>query len=753
MTGKAGLSQFDRDSNKILDIFTKFRSDIPQNKQFYLAKFSPWSKLANEEKSKHSLGSCQRCFDLHSECQSAFPLKPKFQPEPVVTIDHEALQRQGFKKFATNVMTELDRVFRDNGSTSFADVIDQTRSIGLEKRKSRNEKRKERRRQQKDITTRVNEHFADKAAITLLTEGESKRKYHRKRLAQSYYSPEVRPPNPKKKKHSPNFSNVSWDTEQLQSTLENWPTGVPINWSAVGKAHGIQGGNAGQIAKEFAETLEEVDVQQIMSSTPSRKPTVRPCKRRLPGCDVAIPRNPLIHVVEAEIKSMISSGRFMLGEECTPFKITKYTPVNGVMTPHDVFIHARKVSLRSLRQRLLQKQVKYMRLTPTSEVESMTRVQLTERLTALDCDGMSREELCQQLINFQRSRSLCMWHDHATILKMGFIMITVHIMYDPIIFYTDEEFQQLNPGASINIQSEVEQPEIHLLSLGSSSVQDQAALTGDRIGCLLDLSNPVQTEDGEKITDTLRFFTGDHPATQFEQGTKQGGTFKCGACGCNEQMFDDQAHSLVYKWRSLHELQSLATGGRFGKQAGMLHPFELKVDGLRAELGVRGVCTNDMLRDDLQKCLEQTLLGVIRVPALLLTNPTQSLASLNLERYEVVASEPLHDIKGQIVNLITELPYHLPPGETKTKCTHLISCCLSKEKKSGADLRRVIIQVYLLLKDLDCSSKVRLLLQSVIKIGQIAYSFDAHRSPRQLLQLYNACWMHMELCRYLFCFP
>jgi hypothetical protein len=112
-----------------------------------------------------------------------------------------------------------------------------------------------------------------------------------------------------------------------------------------------------------------------------------------------------------------------------------------------------------------------------------------------------------------------------------------------------------------------------------------------------------------------------------------------------------------------------------------------------------------------------------------------------------VASEPLRDLKGHIINLITELPYVLPPREIVRKCTHLIDCCLAKEKKSGADMRRLMIQIYLLLKDLDCGSRVLLLLQTIITIGEICYSFDNRRSPRQLLRLYNSCWLHMELCR------
>ena len=60
---------------------------------------------------------------------------------------------------------------------------------------------------------KVNECFAEKAAITLLTEGESKRKYHRKRLAQSFCSPHEQPPAKKRKTHSPSFENVLWDRE------------------------------------------------------------------------------------------------------------------------------------------------------------------------------------------------------------------------------------------------------------------------------------------------------------------------------------------------------------------------------------------------------------------------------------------------------------------------------------------------------------------------------------------------------------
>ena len=58
-----------------------------------------------------------------------------------------------------------------------------------------------------------------------------------------------------------------------------------------------------------------------------------------------------------------------------------------------------------------------------------------------------------------------------------------------------------------------------MLSLGSSSVEDEAAFVEDHMECLEYLFVPLDTED-RTIADTLQFFTGDHPAAQFEQGTK-----------------------------------------------------------------------------------------------------------------------------------------------------------------------------------------------------------------------------------------
>lgn len=64
------------------------------------------------------------------------------------------------------------------------------------------------------MTQEVAQHFAENAAITMLVEGESKRMYQRKRMAQSFHAPEIPPPTKRCKSHSPDFGKVSWDKKK-----------------------------------------------------------------------------------------------------------------------------------------------------------------------------------------------------------------------------------------------------------------------------------------------------------------------------------------------------------------------------------------------------------------------------------------------------------------------------------------------------------------------------------------------------------
>lgn len=198
-TGKDHSSQFARDSAKILDGFRlKFPSESGLSREVEFS-FQKWSKLPVSEQVQHTLSKCTRCFEVHKVYQLAFPLKPHFHPDPVLVVNHEALQQQGLKLFTSNVVTELNRVYNE-ASSSFRDALIQSKSLQLEHKKSSAEKRKQKRKIEKAVTEKISKFFAESATTTMLTEGESKRMYHRKRLAQSFCSPEV-PPQPRRKNH------------------------------------------------------------------------------------------------------------------------------------------------------------------------------------------------------------------------------------------------------------------------------------------------------------------------------------------------------------------------------------------------------------------------------------------------------------------------------------------------------------------------------------------------------------------------
>lgn len=158
-----------------------------------------------------------------------------------------------------------------------------------------------------------------------------------------------------------------------------------------------------------------------------------------------------------------------------------------------------------------------MRLLSDSDIEKITTNEALEFLQVMRCDipNVEDEDLRERVR-----------HNHGTVLGKGLIIITVHVVYDTAVYLTSGEFLEKTGHPSINVQTLVEQPEVHMMAMGSSSIDVQAALITDRVECLLDLEKPMTTPDGIQIHYHLKLFTGDYPASQFERGTQTGGVYK-----------------------------------------------------------------------------------------------------------------------------------------------------------------------------------------------------------------------------------
>ncbi len=745
-------SQFERYCTVVLNTMKK-KWHPNHAKSAYISAFSKskWQVLPDTMKNTHSLTECEGCYNSYLELQKTYPAKPVHNPS-VVSFDPNALKSMGVKRFTEQCTKDLNEAYRQTVGKSFVDQLAKIPQLGVQKRKSATKKKKEKREVLRNIRNHINHQLADNATLTVLTENESIKKYRRKRLAQAFEGHKEDQPPPKKKKHSPSFENVTWDKEKVLNDVRNWPS-AKVNWSQLARDHNVGGKNGGQVVKEFCEA-SGIEVAAISGSTPHRRN--RAAKKRLLGGEISSPALPPPSTIKDELKNLMEGGRFLLGEACAPYTLRKSKTKAGVVEVYDLQVQGRKIALIDLRQKLLERQKKYMRLLSDSDIDKLTTNEAIEVLRVMRCDISNAEdgELRERVRHNQRHRTLVLWHDHGTVLGNGLILITVHVVYDTAVYLTNGEFREKTGHPSINLQTLIEQPEIHMMAMGSSSIDDQAALIADRVECLLELEQPITTPEGIPIHDHLKLFTGDHPASQFERGTQMGGIYKCGSCGCKDVLMDDQAHALQCPRRSLAEIQSIATAGVVGKQALKTKPFDkLKVAELRDELRARGLgeCEN-VLKPELSSTLQDILRGVQRVPSLLLADPTQDLSTLNLEHYDVLDSEPLHDLKGHFHNIMTELPRILP-SDLQCKTEDLLTATLSKDKVTGSDLRKTLIQLYLLLSNTNASAPVVRLLQTAVKIGEILYSTEEHRTPRQVLQLYNHCWVHHELCRDLFAKP
>ena len=152
--------------------------------------------------------------------------------------------------------------------------------------------------------------------------------------------------------------------------------------------------------------------------------------------------------------------------------------------------------------------------------------------------------------------------------------------------------------------------------------------------------------------DTLKYFKDDKPAAEFEADISCGGNFPCVGCVCSSSCFTDFVHATSCEQRSLRWNQEVALQGQFGHKPGMLRFY----DELRQEREARGVKDYPTTRKGRIDTLKGILCGVQRVPSLLIFSPESALGDLNLQDYEVLPFEPLHDLKGYLGSVLRKLP-------------------------------------------------------------------------------------------------
>ena len=125
---------------------------------------------------------------------------------------------------------------------------------------------------------------------------------------------------------------------------------------------------------------------------------------------------------------------------------------------------SRKNTLLEIRQNLLTKHSKFMRLNNDKYFESLDQKTFQQRLINANelKNEISVEEMKTNFKKYERTRHFQIWHDGSTIANYAHIMFVVNVLYDEVVFYTNAECETLS-GIKMDMQSLIETPELYLL--------------------------------------------------------------------------------------------------------------------------------------------------------------------------------------------------------------------------------------------------------------------------------------------------
>ena len=121
-------------------------------------------------------------------------------------------------------------------------------------------------------------------------------------------------------------------------------------------------------------------------------------------------------------------------------------------------------------------------------------------------------------------------------------MRMVNVIYDPAIFYTDDDYLNMF-SEKVNIQREVEKPVMYLLARCPTD-DSQLMYSNTRMEDMIDLSNSLTVRDDINIYDKCCLFKGDGPACQHEARQQKGGHFFCWSCSFDIVSYTDLAYIL-----------------------------------------------------------------------------------------------------------------------------------------------------------------------------------------------------------------
>ena len=456
--------------------------------------------------------------------------------------------------------------------------------------------------------------------------------------------------------------------------------------------------------------------------------------------------------VQRKLKSKIIDGVYNVGELIVPQTFWKVSIKDGKLNKEEITVQGRKIPLKVIRESLLMEQITYMRLTSDNELCKLTTEEKKNFLKKIGEDNNTtcQEELLQKMKKMQRTRHLMMWHDGSSLASHSHVLMMISTIYDPAVFLTDKEYKE-KFGQSINVQSQIEKPKIYILARCKSD-NHQLLYGEERMDDIRELKEGIVAENGTVIHDIIRVFKGDKPASQLEAGQQKGGDYFCWLCGINAALVPNMYHAFGRPVISISDriANILATDQSRKKVMERVPKLykNLKKQEIVAELEGRKVnISNHTTAKDLQQILDEEMCGIQHIPTLLFHQNDYNLVQNNLNMYEILYHEPLHDISNHTKNLYKELPQHAQK-ELKLLIEDAIETSFNqKECKNSTDHRKSLLILCNWFMENNINHFIKQLFITMAEIQEISYKSDNERTPQYILRLFTITFIHAMLLK------
>ena len=301
-----------------------------------------------------------------------------------------------------------------------------------------------------------------------------------------------------------------------------------------------------------------------------------------------------------------------------------------------------------------------------------------------------------------------------------------------------EKYMRVRTDAEFNNMSREQQ--LYMLAR-CQSTDNQLLCSEERVEGLLEINTPITSSNGVPINDVMRIFKVDDPAAQLEAGHQKGGDNFCWLCPTEVAATKNIILSLKQPLLSLQDrvskvLMSPGACSRIVKGNIKLFSMLSKTELVEQLLQRSIKYTCQSITKELQGLLDCEMHGIQRLPAVLFNNHALALKDINLENYEILKNEPLHDVSNQIKNLYEEMPNHVPK-DMRSSFKKIISASYNgKELKKGADHGESLVYVCKWLMNILLDHFSTTIFSAILEIQEMLYSPDKKRNCILILHLY-----------------